>query len=559
MDIDRPHLDDIACPVPDRATLDTRYAALDTLLNAMDVPGALVAWDTLRRENQTWATLARVHACQDTRSEVAKTENEAASALNAAAAGHDVAFKRRLLADPDRDGLLAAVGAYTVQLWEADIAAFDPVLAATSEEEGRLWSRYMEILAAARLKVDGQEVNMTSLRPYEEHLDREIRYEAAKALYGFFGDHGAELDDIFDRLVRLRHEAALTLGYKRFTPLGYRRLRRLDYGPTEVARFRDEVVAHVVPVVARLMEERRREQGWEWLQAWDLPLHDPAGNPRPLAQGAGFVAAAQDVFDKLDGRLGALYRSMREGGFLDLLDRPGKALSGSCEFLPGPGMPFILYNLGGTHADVSVLTHEMGHAAQQHASNGLPFDQLVPTYEVAEITSMSLELLAAPHAGLLVGEAAAARFCRVQLVTLLNTLCLCALGDNFQHEIYDRPDLTSAERHAVWSSLERRYTPWVDWGDLKHPANGGLWHRIGHFFLEPFYFIDYALAGCCALQLRDQLQRDPQDAIDTYISLCTRGGSMPFAALVQSAGLRSPFESGVLAESMREVEQVLAA
>ncbi len=415
----------------------------------------------------------------------------------------------------------------------------------------------MEILASARLQVDGREVNLAGLLPYEESLDRDVRHQAARALYGFFAEHAPELDDIFDRLVRLRHEASLVLGHDRFTPLAYRKLRRLDYGPAEVARFRDEVVAHVVPVVARLMEERRRTQGWERLHAWDLPLRDPAGNPRPLAQGEDFVAAAQEVFDRLDGRLGTLYRRMREGGFLDLLDRPGKALSGSCSFLPSLGMPAILYNLGGTHTDVSVLTHEMGHAAQQHASIDLPFDHLLPTYEAAEITSMSLELLAAPHAGLLVGEEAAGRFRRVQLVTLLNTICLCALGDHFQHELYERPDLTPAERHRLWSRLERRYTPWVDWGDLQHPAEGKLWHRIGHFFLEPFYFIDYALAGCCALQLRTRLQRDPHGAMDTYMALCARGGSMPFAELVRSAGLHSPFEPGALAECMSDVEQAL--
>ncbi len=461
MDVHQPHLNSLTLPVPSHDGLAARYAVVDGMLDADDWSGALAAWDTLRRENTTWATLARLRTSQDTRNTAAKAECERADALVPVATGHDVAFKRRLLADPDRDRLVASVGSYTIQLWKTDVAAFDPVLAATAEEEARSWSRYVEILASARLQVDGREVNLVGLLPYEESLDRDVRHQAARALYGFFAEHAPELDDIFDRLVRLRHEASLVLGHDRFTPLAYRKLRRLDYGPAGVARFRDEVVAHVVPIVTRLMEERRRTQGWERLHAWDLPLRDPAGNPRPLAQGEDFVAAAQEVFDRLDGRLGTLYRRMREGGFLDLLDRPGKALSGSCSFLPSLGMPAILYNLGGTHTDVSVLTHEMGHAAQQHASIDLPFDHLLPTYEAAEITSMSLELLAAPHAGLLVGEEAAGRFRRVQLVTLLNTICLCALGDHFQHELYERPDLTPTERHRLWSRLERRYTPWV--------------------------------------------------------------------------------------------------
>ncbi len=108
------------------------------MLDADDWSGALVAWDTLRRENTTWATLARLRTSQDTRNTAAKAECERADALVPVATGHDVAFKRRLLADPDRDRLVASVGSYTIQLWEADVAAFDPVLAATAEEEARL-------------------------------------------------------------------------------------------------------------------------------------------------------------------------------------------------------------------------------------------------------------------------------------------------------------------------------------------------------------------------------------------------------------------------------------
>ena len=108
--------------------------------------------------------------------------------------------------------------------------------------------------------------------------------------------HGAELDQIYHDLVRLRHGMARKLGFATYTPLGYRRMRRVDYGPDDVARYREQVVTHVVPLVARLLEQRRAAFGWDKLRFWDEALIDPAGNPKP-AGGHDFLVTqrAHDV------------------------------------------------------------------------------------------------------------------------------------------------------------------------------------------------------------------------------------------------------------------------
>ena len=107
---------------------------------------------------------------------------------------------------------------------------------------------------------------------------------------------------------------------------------------------------------------------------------------------------------------------------------------------------------------------------------------------------------------------------------LLGLMCLCALGDHFQHEVYAQPEASPAERHAMWHRLEQRYAPWLDWGDLAYPAAGGAWQPVLHFFLLPFYFIDYALAQCCALQFWMRARHDERGAMDDYMALCARLG-----------------------------------
>ena len=547
---------DITAPVPTRESLAADYAALHAQLEA--APGeTLAAWDRLRRRVDDWSALVHLRFAQDTTDAAAKAAREYADALAPVITGHEVGMKRRLLALP---GAVALAGAHALRLWETDVTTFDPAISAALEEESRLCARYTALLAGAKIAFDGAELNLSGLGAFAESADRDTRRRAEHARWDFFAANGAALDDIFDQLTRLRHGMAAALGFDSYTPLGYRRMRRVDYGPQDVAFYRDEVATHVVPLVARLMEQRRLRHGWDRLRYWDEALIDPAGNPRPAGGHDFLVAQAQHMFDGMDARLGAFYRNMNQGGFLDLKNRPGKAGGGFCTSFPTTGMPFIFANFNGTQHDVAVFTHEMGHAFQNWESRGQPgIDYLWPTMEAAEIHSMGLEFLALPGIGRLVGDDDAERFRRLHLEASLAFLPYGVCVDHFQHEVYANPAATPADRHAIWQRLERRYMPWTDYGDLAYPAKGGRWQAKGHIYRSPFYYIDYTLALCCAMQLWVRSRRDYAGTLDAYIALCGRGGSAPFGELVASAGLISPFAPGALAEVVREAEAALAA
>ena len=552
--------DSISAATPDKTGLTSEYAALHRLLDAGDLAGTLRAWDVMRRAFDTWSALVHLRFSQDTTDAAAKTAREYADALAPEAADLETAFKNRLLALPDRESLAREAGAHAVRLWETDVTAFDPAIKPDLEEESRLTARYTEILASAALSIGGKTVNLAGLAPFAEDPDRAVRHEAETVRWSFFAAHGAELDQIYHDLVRLRHGMAGKLGFSTYTPLGYRRMRRVDYGPDDVARYREQVVTYVVPVVARLLEQRRAAFGWDRLRFWDEALIDPAGNPRPAGGHDFMVARARKMFDGMDKRLGGFFREMEAGGFLDLKNRPGKSGGGFCTSFPTVGMPFIFANFTGTHHDIGVFTHEMGHAFQNHRSRDLPnVDYLWPTMEAAEIHSMSLEFLTWPFMELLVGDAAADRFRRMHLIGALSFLPYGVCVDHFQHEVFDNPNALPQERHAIWRRLEQHYMPWTDFGDLAYPAKGGRWQAKQHIYNSPFYYIDYTLAQCCAMQFWSRARRDEAGALSAYVDLCGLGGSAPFQELVRSAGLISPFADGALADVVREAEAFLAA
>ena len=107
-------------------------------------------------------------------------------------------------------------------------------------------------------------------------------------------------------------------------------------------------------------------------------------------------------------------------------------------------------------------------------------------------------------------------------------------------------NVIQALHDAMWQEMERMYLPSLKWGDLAHPAGGRRWQAQLHIFVHPFYYIDYALALTCALQLWARAAEGRNAAMEIYGQLCRRGGAAPFGELVKSAGLTSPFDYGCL-------------
>jgi oligoendopeptidase F len=86
---------------------------------------------------------------------------------------------------------------------------------------------------------------------------------------------------------------------------------------------------------------------------------------------------------------------------------------------------------------------------------------------------------------------------------------------------------------------------------------GARWQAQGHIYGAPFYYIDYTLALCCALQFWVKSNENYNAAMRDYIALCEQGGAAPFQSLVSSAGLISPFADGALAKVVEQAKAEL--
>ena len=542
--------EDIQAQTPVLDEVVARYRALqaayDAAPDAAARNAALDQWDALRRELGTWSSLVGLRFQQDTRDAERKAALEQRDQISPKFQELAVGLMRKLGSGPHVAEILARFGPHLLESWGCAIASYDPVIEQETVAESKLSASYTELVSSAKFDFRGETLNLSQLGKYGQHADRDVRYEAARLRHTWFGENAEALDKLYDDLVRVRHSQAAKMGCANFVELGYRKLGRTDYGAQDVAQYRQAILEHVVPLCTQIRERQRERLGVDTLMAWDEGVQDPRGNPRPKGGHDWMVERARAMFTEMGEELGGFFAHMADGHFIDLKAREGKSGGGFCTSFPTVGMPFIFANFNGTKGDVDVFTHEMGHAFQSWSARGKEtVDYLWPTAEAAEVHSMSLEYLCWPHMEKFFEEDAD-RYRDVHLTDSLLFLPYGVAVDHFQHWVYEHPEATPAERLATWRSMERTYLPHRNWGDLERPMAGGMWQGQLHIYHYPFYYIDYTLAGVCAMQFWVKSREDRDTAMSAYVTLCRRGGEAPFQDLVRSAGLVSPFDPGCL-------------
>ena len=180
-------------------------------------------------EYDTMVTLASIRHDIDTRDEFYDAENDY---YDAQLPTLEAAFKAWTLAtleSPFRKELEEKYGAVPFVNAELSLKTFSPAIVEDLQKENALKSRYSKLLASAQIEFRGEIYTLSQLSPWKQNADDEIRNEAWTAEGNWYNAHGAELDEIYDELVKLRHSMGMKLGYNGYTPLGYLRMQRNCY------------------------------------------------------------------------------------------------------------------------------------------------------------------------------------------------------------------------------------------------------------------------------------------------------------------------------------------
>lgn len=459
-----------------------------------------------------------------------------------------------ILESPFKKDMEAEFGRILIQNLEAGQLLSCEAVVEDKVREADLASLYSKTVAAASADFHGEKLNTYGLLKHMQSTDRTERREAFLAWAGLFESIAPEIDRIYDGLVKLRAGMAEKLGFENFVPMGYLARRRYDYTAKELSVFRKQVREVIVPACEALFERQREALGLDKLHYYDESVGSPEGNPVPVGGRDYLVAQAQKMYRELSPESGEFFDFMVQYDLFDLEAKKGKRVGGYCTTLPLYHAPFIFSNFNGTEADVNVLTHEAGHAfAGFTAAKFQKLPELChSTSEINEIHSMGMELWTYPWMELFFGEQAD-QYRREHLADALKKIPYMVCVDEYQHQVYEKPDMTAMERRKVWRELEKVYMPWRDYDGNEFLENGGFWMQKQHIFLYPFYYVDYAMAQIGAFEFYTKMKENRPAAWEDYYNLCKAGGSKGYFELLAEAKLHNVLEEGAVREALAGV------
>ena len=413
--------------------------------------------------------------------------------------------------------------------------------------------KYAQISGAMTIEWKGQELTLQQASVLLLDTDRNVR----EAIYNKITQRRLNdkelLEELYTKLIQLRHRVALNAGFSNFRDYMFKAYGRFDYSPKDCFDFHDSISSEVVPVLEELAENRKDQLQIDTLRPWDKAV-DTAGRPalKAFDGGKDLTEKSIECFHQLDPFLGECLQIMNAMGHLDLESRKGKAPGGYNYPLAEIGVPFIFMNATSTMRDMTTIMHEGGHAVHNFLTKDLSLgDFKSPPMEVAELASMSMELISMNHWDVFFrNPEELARAKMDQLEDIIETLPWVATIDKFQHWIYENPSHPLADRKANWSKIYDQFSDNVtDWSGLEE-VKEYLWQKQLHLYEVPFYYIEYGMAQLGAIAVWRNFRKDKQKGLHGYMNALKLGYMRTIPEIYAAAGIRFDFSRDYIKELM---------
>ena len=405
--------------------------------------------------------------------------------------------------------------------------------------------QYGAISAAQTVEHNGETLTMQQAALLLKEQDETLRKSIFDKMAEVRRKDRATLDALYTSLIEKRQQLAANAGFPNYRDYKFVAMGRFDYTKADCFAFHEAIKTHIVPLVKEIQAQRLQKLDKTQFKPWDLDV-DPEGMPalKPFKDGSEMLQGTIAMFERIDPYFGNCLRVMDELGHLDLDSKTGKAPGGYNYPLYEIGVPFIFMNAVGTQRDLETMVHEGGHAIHSFLSRDLPITAFknLPS-EVAELASMSMELLSMPQWSEFYNQTNHVRAMREQIEGTLKVLPWIAQIDAFQHWIYENPTHSLTDRAAHWKQLATDFgtglTDWTGYEDLVESA----WQRQLHLFEVPFYYIEYGIAQLGALGVwKNSLENYPS-AIENYKKALALGYTEPMTKIYETAGVPFDFSS----------------
>jgi oligoendopeptidase F len=409
---------------------------------------------------------------------------------------------------------------------------------------------YGAISAKMSIEVDGKNITMQKAAQLLKSTDRNKRKEIYNKISTRRLQDEKKLDDLFDELIILRDKISRNAGFDNYRDYMFAALGRFDYSPEDCFNFHDAIAQEIVPIINSFEQKRKNKLGYASYKAWDTTVDIDGLSPlKPFEGGKELTDLSIECFNRLRPYFGESLATMKAMKHLDLESKDGKAPGGFMYPLYEIGVPFIYMNAVGSQRDLVTMIHEGGHAIHSFLSRNLCLTEFKSTpSEVAELASMTMELLSMDHWDVFYANAADLKRAKLeQLEKALETLPWVASIDKFQHWIYTNKH-TAQQRKEKWLEISDELgNKIIDW-EGNEDTHANLWQKQLHLYEVPFYYIEYGMAQLGAIAMWRSYKQLGEKALDNYMDALKLGYTKTIGEIYETAGIKFNFSASYVKE-----------
>ena len=204
-----------------RRHFEEELGRLETAERFEEAYDALLDLDTLMVKYQTMATICEIRNTMDVTDQFYKEEAAYCDQLRPEYDALENRLNKALVKSPYRDRLSEYTGREVFLRAELKERCFSPEVAEDLREENRLSARYSEMTATLTADTEQGRVPLSSIGQKLVSDNRAERAKYNKIAEESWAGIGAELDAVYDGLVKIRAKIAQKLGMDSYTQFGY--------------------------------------------------------------------------------------------------------------------------------------------------------------------------------------------------------------------------------------------------------------------------------------------------------------------------------------------------
>src|SRR3989344_2508258 len=506
----------------------------------------------IRQNFETMSSLVNIRYKINTKDKFYEAERKIIDEISPTIQNIDRDFFEIIVNSKFKEDFKKKYGKNIIEKMELSLKVISPKIIGLLEKENKLASEYFKLIGSAELIFQNKKMNLSQIRFYFDSKDRDIRKEANEVYWKFFSDNEKRFDDLYNSLVKIRHEIAIKMGYDNFIDLAYDRWGRNDFNKQDVKLLRENLFKSFILLTKKIREWQRENLKLSELRYYDESVFIKE-EVKPKGDTDSKIKNTKEMFLEMGKETKEFFSYMADNNLLDLISREGKATGGFCEFIKNEKSPFIFMNFNDTSNDVITLIHECGHALASYRNKDKQFlEWNFMGLETAEIHSMSMEFFSWPWQKAFFEDED-----KFKLVHLIKSILFIPYGllvDEFQHWVYENPQADPKTRKSMWRELEKKYLPSINYGENYFLESGGFWFRQLHLFELPFYYIDYVIAQLCAFQYLIKSEENFNKSWKEYVNLIDSAIDKSFLESAKVGNLKNPFKKNNIESITSDIE-----